>query len=353
VRRLLAGGLCALLLPGCGGEDPEPTTAGAGPATLPQVPMPEDLDAIDFLAAFEDAVQLMIGVQTVQPWAGHAAALDTRQPGCPDLWTGTYLEGGIEVSYEDGVSWRDDCVATDGSGQYYDGWVWWDFYVDESGDPASTEGRVSDATRQLEGDGLVGDLDGIRYEFKGDANDSYYRVEAYGYEHFVYSSTVDATVTGTDVFDPATSPTPRGYRTDLYQSLTGGDVDIYEARGNVYLFEPTLQGRFDSIAVDLHMQGVLGAAPDECTLEPLGWIGLRDADAYWYDVVFLPRFQDDIVDAAYPNDPLSVCDGCGRLYVQGVEQVGRDVCLDLSSLFVDGAVPLPDPDDYVLPVHAL
>jgi hypothetical protein len=346
----------ALLALACKGEEPEPTgpTGPAATATpLPGVPMPEDIDSIDFASAFDEAVALMVSVDTLQPWAGHTSSLATRQAGCPDFWTGPYLEGGVEVSYDEGISWRDDCIATDGSEQYYDGWIWWDGDVVESGDPASYEGRVSDASRQLEGDGLVGDADGVRYEFKGEANDSLYKVEAAGYEHFIYSSTVNATVTGTDVFDPATSLTPRGYRTDLYQSITGGDVDIYEARGNVYLFEPTLQGRFDSIGVDIHLQGTLGAAPDECTLEPLGWIGLRDANAYWYYVVFLPRFEDDIVGEEYPNDPLSVCDGCGRLYVQGVEQVGKDVCLDLSTLFAEGAFVLPDPDDYVLPLHNL
>lgn len=350
-----AGALAVLVLAvGCKKEE-EP--AGRGPAAAQEpenrLPMPEDLDTIDFVAAFEDAVELMVNVDTIQPWAGHRASLDARQQGCPDFWTGTYEEGGVEVASDEGVSWRDDCQAPDGSGLYYDGWIWWDADVVEAGDPSSYQGRTSDATRVIEGDGLVGDADGVRYEFKGDANDSYYRVEAEGYRRFVYSSTVNATLTGTDVFDPATSITPKGYRTDLYQSITGGDVDRYEARGNVYLFEPQLQGRFDSIGVDLELQGVLGAAPDDCTQEPRGWIGLRDADAYWYYVVFQPRFQDDIVGEEYPNDPLSVCDGCGRLYVQGVEQEGRDVCLDLSFLFQEGAFPLPNPDDYVLPLHSL
>lgn len=351
-RRLV---LVALAITAGCGKDQEPTDTGASAPVAPEnlMPMPDDLDSIDFVAAFEDAVRLLVQVDTIQPWAGHRASLDVRQPGCPDFWTGTFEEAGVEVGSEDGVSWRDDCQAPDGSGLFYDGWIWWDSSVVEQGDPASDEGRTSDASRRIEGDGFVGDVDGVRYEFKGDANDSFYRVEANDYRRFVYSSTVNATVTGTDVFDPATSSTPRGYRTDLYQSITGGDVDTYEARGNVYLFEPQLHGRFDSIGVDVRLQGELGAAPDECTAEPLGWIGLRDANAYWYYVVFQPRFEDDIIGADYPNEPLSACDGCGRLYVQGVAQEGKDVCLDLSFLFQDGAFPLPDADDYVLPIHSL
>jgi hypothetical protein len=161
---------------------------------------------------------------------------------------------------------------------------------------------------------------------------------------------MDATVTGVDAFGVDTL-TPEGYRSDLFFFLSGGDVDAFEARGNVYLFTPQLRDRFDSVEVDLAFTGPASTAPDACALEPLGWVGLRDANALWYDVIFLPRYEDDIVADPFPNDPRSSCDGCGHLYVQGIDQ-DIEICLDFNFLF-DGTVPLPDPDDYVLPFHAL
>lgn len=339
----------AVVLAGCKGEEPVPVDTGTAPQQLENdFPLPDDLDTIDFVTAFQNAVDLMVTVSTQRPWEGHKTSLDARRAGCPDFWTGTFLDGGEEVGSEDGVSWSDDC-RTD-SGLYYDGWVWWDFDVVESGDPASLEGRVSEASRRIEGDGIVGNEGGVKFEFDGVASDSLYQLEADGYSRFVYSTTLDATVTGRDVFADD-SLTPDGFRSDLFMFVTGGDVDTFEARGDVYLFTPQLMERFDSIGVDMLLPGARGAAPDDCTLEPLGWIGLRDTDAYWYDVVFLPRSQDDIIGEEYPNDPLSICDGCGRLYVQGVEQEGVDVCVDFSSVF--GNFPLPNADDYVLPIHSL
>ena len=57
------------------------------------------------------------------------------------------------------------------------------------------------------------------------------------------------------------------WRTDLYVSVTGGDEERIETRGNVYLFEEVLAGRFDSVAVDLDVIGEVGAGPDDCLLE--------------------------------------------------------------------------------------
>ncbi|MEZ4236900.1 MAG: hypothetical protein R3F59_12255 [Myxococcota bacterium] len=342
--------MIALLLAGCRPEPPPEPIPIDSLGVDNAFPLPDDLDTIDFVSVFNDAVRLMTTVSTQQPWLGHRNSIAARTPGCPDFWTGTVEDAaGTTIGHDDGVMWMDDC-ARDADSPYYDGYVWWDFDVSEAGDPNSLDGRVSEASRTLEGDGLVGDAQGVRFEFDGRASDSLYHLAADGYERTVYSTTVDATVTGRDVFGPD-SLTPEGYRTDLFMYFTGGDVDRLEARGNVYLFEPQLQGRFDSVGVDMALQGPLGAGPDDCALEPVGWIGVRDADALWYDVVFLPRFREDVAGDPYPNDPLSECDGCGRLYVQGIEQPDMDVCVDFSFLFDEFA--LPDADEYVLPIHAL
>jgi hypothetical protein len=340
-----------VLAAGCTPEPEEttPTTGTTETETENLFPLPPDIDEIDWESVFADAIRAMLTVKTQSAWQGHAASLDLRQPGCPDFWTGQFTDNNVLVGSADGISWFDAC-ETEG-GLQYDGWITWDSSVLEYGDPTTSDGRTTEATRSLEGKALVATADGPRFEFNGDANDNLYVVEAYGYNRFTYSSTVDGTVTGSDVFAPD-SVTPEGYRTDLYQFISGGDVDLYEARGNVYMFTPQLQGRFDSIAVDISILGPLGAGPDDCTLEPLGWIGVRDQNAYWYDVVFLPRTQEDIVGDRYPNDPLSVCDGKGRLYIQGIEQEGRDVEVDFSFLFEED-FGLPTAEDYILPLHSL
>jgi hypothetical protein len=342
------------LVGACKGNDdtstPATPTTTVQDTTPPAFPLPDDLDTIDFVSAYRDAMSLAVSVTTQQPWLGHTDSITGRGPGCPDFWTGQITDtAGQLIGNDFGLSWYDDCQTS--LGAEFDGWIWWDFDVIEAGDPTTQEGMTSDATRTIEGDAFVSDLSGVVFEFDGTATDSFYNVEASGYSRFTYSSTVDATVTGTAPFG-TDSLTPEGYRSDLFLFLSGGDVDAFEARGNVYLFTPQLHDRFDSVEVDLAFTGPESAEPGSCTLEPLGWIGLRDENALWYDVVFQPRFEDDIVGDPYPNDPRSTCDGCGHLYVQGIAQ-DIEVCMDFTFLFDGLTVPLPNPDDYVLPLHAL
>jgi hypothetical protein len=341
--------MIATLLLGCRGMAPPETDTGATVQTTPdiQFPLPPDIATTDWVSVFTDAANLMLSVNTQAPWAGHLASIDARQPGCPDFWTDQFTDNQLTVGIDGGVSWYDDCETDGGLG--YAGYVSWESSVVESGDPTTVYGRTSDASRRLIGNGIVTDPDGVKFEFNGTASDSFYDLEAYGYNRFVYSSALDATVTGRDAF-PEGSITPDGWRSDLVISITGGDVQNFTARGDVYLFTPQLQDRFDSIEVDMDLQGALGAPPGECLLEPLGWIGVRDPDANWYDVVFQPRHEETITGTPY-TAPQSACDGCGTLYVQGVEQ-DIQVCLDFSSFVFDNYV-LPNPDDYVLPFHSL
>lgn len=342
MRRLLP-----ILLLGCGGgEDPATTAPTTTSSTTVTDDLP-DVSDVDFEQVYTDAVAALFLVTTQAPWQGHISALETRQPGCPDLWVGG-VEDAMMTADDGGASWADDC-RTEG-GLYYDGWVWWDFDASAAGDAETSDGRIEEASRVLEGDAVVGVDQDVRFEFKGRAEDYTYQVNAANdYSRWIYRTTVDGTVTGTDVFSGTL--TPRGWRTDLYLELTGGDVDHIEARGNVYMFEPQLGDRFDSIQVDLDLPGEKGAGPDDCILEPLGWIGVRDPDAVWYDLVFLPRFTDDIIGEEYPNDPLSECDGCGTLYIRGIE--AGEVCIDLASAFAAAESAVPQTEEFVLTLHDL
>lgn len=336
--------LLAFALLGCQAGDPaEDQPAPDRDATLDPLELP-DTDGLDFEAAFTDALRLALSVNAQAAWRGHVASLALRHTGCPDLWSGAPDNADIRGQ---ATSWVDHC-STPG-GLTFDGYVSWDSTAVANGAPSSPEGRVQEASRILVADGSVGTPEGLLFELDGRASDSFYIVEneldGERWSNWTYNSLVQGTVTGSEAF--AGSPTPRGWRTDLYLSLMGGDYERLEARGNVYLFEPVLHARFDSLAMDLAYAA--SPTPGACPAEPLGWIGLRDSDAYWYDLVFLPRTQEDAVSEAYENEPLSMCDGCGTLYIRGVES--GEVCLDFDFLFDD--FEPPEVADFVLSLHDL
>ena len=192
-------------------------------------------------------------------------------------------------------------------------------------------------------DGIISYQDEVVFEFDGMASDSVSLLETADGTRWVYTSFVDATVTGTMPFEG--TATPGGWRTDLYLSAVGGDFPSLTARGNVYLFDTLIQDRFDSVVMDLELVSEAAAGPDDCTLEPLGTLRIRDENAYWYDLVFLPRYPEDGAD---PDADYSACDGCGTFYVRGQEQE-QEVCIDLSFAF--DLLTAPDPDDFVLNVR--
>ena len=182
-----------------------------------------------------------------------------RHEGCPDIYVGAPEEGDFDMDDEfPGLSWYDYCQTP--GGLYYGGYVYWQGTLAGEGDPESAEGRVLQGSRQMIASGVIGDSDTVKFEFKGEGSDSLYLAEAKGYARWVYSSLMNATVTGT-----ALSEEGYGWRTDLYLYVTGGDTDYLESRGNVFFFKPRIQQRFDSVAMELTFTGEKGAAPDACS----------------------------------------------------------------------------------------
>jgi len=333
-----------------GSHPDEDKSTATKPTTPPaQFPLPPGIADVDWEQVFTDAANLMLTVNTQAPWAGHQASIDARQPGCPDFWTGQFTVAGVDEGSDNGVSWYDDCLTDGGLG--YSGFVTWETdLIENGGDPNSNTGRTVVDSRTLTGNGIVTDLDGVKFEFNGTASDSLNQTDAaYGFQHVVYSSRLAATVTGRDAFTED-SLTPDGWRSDLILSITNGDVQQFTAQGDVYLFNPVLDEKFDSIEADMTLQGAAGARPGECLLEPAGWLGVRDPDANWYDVVFMPSSNQTITGTGY-DAPQSECDGCGYLYVQGVAQ-DIQVCIDFSSFVFDN-FKTPDHTDYILPFHSL
>lgn len=310
-----------------------------------------DITGLDMEAAYQDALALALTVNARTAFVSHHRAIERFNTGCPDVYAGLPPDDLVRVDGVQGdppgVTWADFCMGPDGTS--FSGYGYWDGNVSVQGQPGTPEGLTVNAARTMAADGVVATADGVFLEIDGELSDALYRVDAEGYTRWSYSSLVDGTVTGSDPFPPG-ALAPDGWRTDLYTYQSGGNVDRIEARGNVYLFTGRMFDRFDSMAMDLEVIGTLGAGPDDCTLEPLGWIGLRDEDAFWYDLIFLPRAGSDVTGPDYPNDPLSDCDGCGTLYLRGVE-VG-EVCPDFSFLF-EAERPIPNVDEFVLSLRDL
>lgn len=336
----------ALLWLGCEKQADETADPGDPPVEL-EIP---ELSDVDLPALYEEALERAIAVDLRTAWAAHVATVEAGTPGCPDFYAGTYDLESEEIDEDaTGLAWYDQCTA---GSLTYGGYAYWETAIAAAGDATADTGLAVDATRTLTADGTVSSDDEVWFEFDGTATDAVSVTTAPGYQHWTYSSSVVGTLTGTLPFDPATSDTVGGYRTDMVLDYAAGAGESLEARGNVYYFETRLAGRFDSIAMDLYFVGPDNAPPDTCTLEPQGWLSVRDGDAFWYDLVFEPRYDEDQTDENYSNDPYTSCDGCGTLYVRGVEQAGMTVCPDFSFLW-SGVLAPPDPAEFSLSLRDL
>lgn len=318
-----------LLAVACGSEEPTEAPVLDDPVQLD----PPDLSGVDLPAAYAEAFALLGAIDVRPTWAGHLASLERGEPGCPDVYLGNPDVENIDLRTRGkGYAWSDFCQQ--GNGLLYSGFSYWETALVTEGDPESALGRSVDASRVLIGDGALSQNDDMLFELVGQVDDALTLTTSPDGEAWTYTSRVEATVTGSLAFEGGA--TPGGYRSDLYRRTSGGVEDRLETRGNVFLFEHRIAGRFDSLAVDLDFIGPTGAGPDDCTAEPSGWIGLRDEDAFWHDLVFEPRRTGDPQDPDYENDPYAGCDGCGTLYLRGLEQPGIEVCLDLDFLWEGG-----------------
>jgi hypothetical protein len=356
--------LCVLPLGllSCEADAPKDTGGIGGDETLDAVELTmPDLTGIDLEATFDEAILIATHVNTSIAWGGHTRSLSRRHEGCPDFYVGVpedFAED-YDLPEEDapGTVWADNCTTP--GGLFYRGMVYWDGRGQISGDAETAEGRTESGTRQLAGAGTVGDAEDNRFQFRGTATDALSRVVAPGYERWTYSSTVSGTVTGDDAHEPVASLTPGGWRADLYLSAVGGAAvgDVaqqLEARGDVYMFEHRIADRFDSVSLDLNMVNEAAAGPDDCALEPRGWIGVRDENAWWFDVVFMPLAGTDATGDTWYDPARSVCDGCGSVYIRGVEaeSIG-EICPDFAGIWERGVMDAPAVEDYVFTIRSL
>lgn len=345
-----------LLLGGCSkkegdtGSDREVDVGG--PAA--ELVMP-DLSDIDEQAAILEAIDIALSIRGAEIWAGHERAFARRFEGCPDVYVGAPEDADLDeddAARGQGMSWSDFCASP--GGLYFRGWQHWIPRFQATGNVDDGAGRTWEAARTLTGNAVIGDDDDVRFEFAGEVSDSVYVVQAGDYRRETWSSQLVGAANGTDLFAPASSPTPGGYRADLYVAVQTGDVQRVETRGDIYLFSDRIQGRFDSVSMSLAFIGELGAGPEDCTAEPRGWIGLRDENAWWLDIVFQPAASDDATTSV--DDPdYTACDGCGTAYLRGVEQTVElgEICLDLGAIWSAEGLAAPDPETYITSLRDL
>ncbi len=308
-----------------------------------------DLSDVDIDAAYTTALEIALSARGDRIWAGHERALARRFEGCPDIFVGAPEDSPLDEDDDgraDGMSWSDFCSSP--GGLYFRGFQHWVEQASASGDATTASGRSASGSRTLTGGGVVGDPDDVRFEWRGEVSDSVTTLEAGDYRRFTWSSATNGTATGTDIFEPASSLTPGGFRADLYVAVQGGDVERIEARGDMYLANSRIEERFDSISMNIEFIGNLGAGPEDCTLEPRGWIGLRDENAWWLDIVFQPIGDEDGTDGA-PSDSLTECDGCGTAYVRGIDQTIElgELCVDMTRIWTSDQLAPPDPTTYI------
>jgi len=342
-----------LLLPACDGAQ----VAGTNVVNDENITLPSELevpevDVEQVAVAVQEALVMALRTNLMPAWSGHFTALNSGRDGCPDMYVGVPEDIDVVIAdadredFEPLPYWSDYCETP--GGLYFRGFDMWESFFEATGDVEDEAGRISSGSRYMGADASIGDWEGVKYRFFGQGSDALYISESPTYHRWIYTSSMTGTVAGRDTFEGLDTQTPEGFRTDMYIYAVGGDEEYIEARGNLFLLEDRIQGEFDSVAMDLYMTGPTGAGADDCVLEPHGWMGLRDENAFWYDLIFLPSSEEDVTSDDWDNEEYSACDGCGTLYIRGLEAVAvGKICPDFGELW-NGMISVPEEEDFIL-----
>lgn len=337
---LLTLGLVALDAVACAPTDDDEVDLGP-PA--PDLLMP-DLTGLDLPTQLSRGLDLALTADLRGSWSAFTQTMALRDT-CPDIYASGDDNNDMPPLY-----WSDSCT-TEG-GMLFEGELGWNSVATR--DVLSEGSYVDIGERQLSGSATIEssiDASAIRlFSFSGEGSDAFYQSvdgqsTEQGSERWTYSAQLTGTVTGTLPFEQDQGEEgdhfSGGWREDLYIQYTGGNQDILNLRGDLFLLQETFD-RFDSVSLDITLYGPTGAPPGACLLEPYGYIGLRDTSAYWYEVIFLP------IEGAESGAESAECDGCGTLFVRGVEQPDP-VCMPFEGIW-DKLSP-PVLTDYIFSIR--
>lgn len=320
-----------LLLAACAPEEEEPIDLGP-PA--PDLIMP-DMTGLDMATQLNRGLALALSADLRQPWSAFVDVMALRDT-CPDLYASGEGDNDMPPLY-----WSDSCKTA--GGILFEGDQGWN--ATATRDVLSTSSYVDYGERLLDGTSTVESETTRLFAFSGEGSDSFYAsiddaTQSTVPNRWTYSASVSGTVSGTLPFSEGSTYTG-GWREDLYLNYTGGDADQLTMRGDLFLLQETFD-RFDSVSLDMTLYGAKGAPPGTCLKEPYGYIGLRDTNAYWYEVIFMPMDETE-AGAESPE-----CDGCGTLFVRGVEQA-TPVCVSFDSVWETLSPPVIN--DYIYSVR--
>lgn len=362
--------ILASLLAACSVEPPKGTQIGAIREPDPDPAPPSDLARLDMSAAIADALHLAGIVTSASAFEGHVATMDlatTRS--CPQIWVGVPPDDLIDVEFDDeeeGLSWLADCAATAAS---YDGFTHWTTSIAEDG---------LTAQRSLIADAEVTDAAGnVLWAYDGESSDTFDTTGG----GFAYSSSFTGLITG------SMSGLGQGLRAQNNAGMDGdggflaewgsdgtmhflGSVEAFDGFGPIDSragTEPELAGvtgwkpgqpRFTSVRFDLTFDGT-------CDAEPIGFLGLRGNEGFWFDVYFLPIFDPEEHTAqsnAFPYEEIDnvSCDGVGTLFSRNADLKAfeatnpgwsRELAPDFDAIL--STLPTPTLDSYVYTLRNL
>jgi hypothetical protein len=282
---------------------------------------PSDLKDLDMRAVVQEALALG-GLTTLSAaWTGHMASLDSAPASCPAIWMGPLPEDLVEVDMDmeqAGMSWLANCV-TDPGNLTFSGFTHWSTEIVE--DVSGARALVADAE-------VTDSAGGLLFAFDGEASDSLDLATGQ------YSSLLDGEITGSLVGLGSGLRTGGEFEASWNQAAGSGlrlfgTVTAFDGFGPPDERDPSdspelenlpgwSQGmpRFTSVRYDLQFS-------EECPEEPMGFLGIRGNEGFWFDVYFLPIYdpeEDTFQSKAFPYEEIDnvSCDGIGTLFARNV-----------------------------------
>ncbi|MEN0064886.1 MAG: hypothetical protein AAGA48_22265 [Myxococcota bacterium] len=353
------------ILVACTGQPPAGTQIGALRVEEPPEP-PSDFKELDLRAAVEQAFDIAGRTTLATAWAGHRATMAEGTYNCPNVWLGAPPErlANLDVGDDEilpGLAWADQCQNP--GENTFRGFTYWETTVD-------IDTGVGD--RLLIGDArVVDDNDQVLFEYDGEAADG---LTGSDYESDVVVRKLSGSLVGGDVAAGLRGQLAAAWATDgdIDLTLEGAvhlqsgfgpadtralDLKVSPELANLPFWEPGLP-RYTSVRFDLEFD-------NDCALEPLGYVGVRGNEGFWFDVYFLPKYdreEDPARGGAFPFEEIDnvECDGIGTAFIRNLSlkqadeedpNWSREIQFDFAAILA--ALPRPAIEDFLFPLQEL